>query len=302
MIISRICLGAAQLGMNYGINNVAGQPSLEESRAIVRAAVAGGITTFDTAPAYGESERVLGECLGEFAGKCAVVSKLPGIDWRRGTADVSAEIRRTVETTISNLKVGPLAACLFHRFEDMYVRQRFALGELAALREAGLVVRIGASVYTPEEAEACLRLAACEVIQAPFNLADKRLLGVDFFRKAKAKGKVVFVRSVYLQGIFFKPDLPAELRFFASFRQGLEALAAAEGLSLAEMALRYALSFEGIDSVIVGVETAAQLAINLEIAGRGGLPRPLLEKIRQLGNAPERAVDPRQWPKERENA
>jgi aryl-alcohol dehydrogenase-like predicted oxidoreductase len=298
MIISRICLGAAQLGMDYGINNVAGRPSLEESRTIVREAVGHGITTFDTAPGYGESERVLGECLGEFAAKCAVVSKLPGIDWRAGPAGVSAEIRRTVETTIANLRVGRLAACLFHRFDDMYMRQRFALGELTALREAGLVEKIGASVYTTEDAEACLRLPACEVIQVPFNLADKRLLEIGFFRTAKVRGKIVFVRSVYLQGLFFKPDLPAGLRAFAPFRQGLEALAAAEGLSLAEMALRYALSFEGIDSVIVGVETVAQLAENLGIAGRGGLPGPLLEKIGQLGSAPDTAVDPRLWPKE----
>lgn len=299
MRISRICLGAAQLGMDYGINNITGKPSQEESRSIVRTAVENGVTAFDTAPAYGESEKVLGECLREFAADCVVISKLPGIDWKLGPAGVSADIRRTIETTISNLKIDQLPVCLFHRFEDMYVRERAALGELASLRDTGLIEKIGASVYTPEEAESCLRLAACEVIQVPFNLADKRLLEVDFFRKAKARGKVVFVRSVYLQGLFFKRELPAGLTDFGSFRERLAALAAAEGLSLAEMALRYVLSIEGIDSVIIGVETAAQLKKNLEMSGRGALLGPLVDKIKELGTGPERAIDPRLWPQDR---
>jgi aryl-alcohol dehydrogenase-like predicted oxidoreductase len=299
MRISRICLGAAQLGMDYGINNVTGKPSLEESRSIVRMAVENDIAAFDTAPAYGESEKVLGECLREFAGEFVVVSKLSGFNWRLDPAAVSAEIRKTLEATLSNLKREKLSVCLFHRFEDMYVRERAALGELAALKDAGLVEKIGASVYTPEEAESCLRLAACEVIQIPFNLADKRLLEVDFFRKAKARGKVVFVRSVYLQGLFFKRELPAGLTDFGPFREGLAALAAAEGLSLAEMALRYALSIEGIDSVIIGVETAAQLKENLEMTGRGALPGPLVDRIKELGTGPERAIDPRLWPQDR---
>jgi len=299
MTDSRICLGTAQLGMDYGINNVTGVPSASESRAIIRLALASGITAFDTAPSYGESERILGECLGASAKEISIVSKLPGIDWALGPAGVSAEIRRTIETTLANLKIDKLAFCLFHRFDDMFVRQKAALGDLTALRAAGLVDKIGASVYTPEEAEACLRLPDCEVIQVPFNLADKRLLGIDFFRRAKAGGKVVFVRSVYLQGLFFKRELRAGLKFFAHFRDTLESLAVAAGLGLAEMALRYVLSFEGIDSVIVGVETAAQLAGDLKMAARGELPAALFAQIEELGTAPDRAIDPRLWPQER---
>lgn len=297
--ISRLCLGTVQLGMAYGINNVTGRPDLEESRSIVRTALENGITAFDTAPAYGESEKVLGECLGASAGDCVIISKIPGIDWRPGPAAVAAEIRGTIAASLANLTIDRLSICLFHRFEDMSFREGLALRELAVLKDEGLVGKIGASIYSPEEAEACLGLPACEVIQVPFNLADARLLETAFFRRAKAAGRLILVRSVYLQGLFFKRELPAALADFAPFRQALETLAAAEGLSLGEMALRYALSFEGIDSVIIGVETAAQLANNLEIAGRGALPGPLVESVRALGSAPKRALDPRLWPQER---
>jgi len=222
---------------------------------------------------------------------------VPALDWKSVPQAVAVEIRKRIETSLQNLGAPKLSICLFHRFEDMYLRGRAALNALVSVRDEGLVEKIGCSVYTPDEAESCLRLPACEVIQVPFNLADKRLLAVDFFRKAKAAGKLVFARSVYLQGLFFKPELPAGLADFETFRAKLEALAVREGLGLAEMALRYVLSVDGIDSVITGVETAAQLGKNLDLVEKGMLPERLVEEINGLGTSTERAIDPRQWPR-----
>ncbi len=297
MGLSKFCLGAAQLGMDYGINNYTGKPSFEESLAIVRFALENGITTFDTAPGYGDSEKILGQCLQEIGGRADLISKLPSLDWKLGPEEIVSLVRKTLEATLENLQVVRLPIYLFHRYEDMYHRERLALKELLALKSSGLVERIGASVYTAGEAEACLRNPACEVIQVPFNLADKRLLEIDFFRGAKERAKTVLVRSVFLQGLFFKRDLPGELQDFEPFRQQARTLAENEGLELAEMAFRYALSFDDIDSVIIGVETIRQLRRNLDIFRKGALPTSVLDKINGLGTAPEYIVDPRQWPK-----
>jgi len=297
MKISSLCLGTAQLGMDYGIHNRTGRPGPEESRAIVRTAVAGGITAFDTAPAYGDSERVLGRCLAEWPGERVIASKVPALDLSTGPGAAAPAIRRGIESSLRNLGVPRLGICLFHRFDDIEAQGGAALAALAAISDEGLIGKIGCSIYTPDQAESCLRLPACEVIQVPFNLADKRLLEVDFFRRAKAAGKIIFVRSVYLQGLFFSRHLPPGLAGFAPFRDKLEALASAAGLDLTEMAIRYALSFEGVDSVIVGVETAAQLETNLGLAAAGALPQSLLAEISRLGTAPGPIIDPRQWPR-----
>ena len=42
-----------------------------------------------------------------------------------------------------------------------------------------------------------------ETLQVPFNLLDQRLRRANFFERAKAGGKEVFVRSVFLQGVAF---------------------------------------------------------------------------------------------------
>jgi len=294
---SKVCLGTAQLGMRYGINNVYGQPGREESLIIIKTALANGITTFDTAPAYGESEKILGWCLQELGALGQLVSKIPRLDWKRDRGSVAEQVSKTVQQSLVHLGVDRLHACLFHHFNDMDDQEQTALLQLLELKEAGLVEKIGASVYTPEEAEVCLENPFCEVIQVPFNLADRRLLAVDFFRRARASKKVVFVRSVFLQGLMFKAELPAELADFDSHRQWLARLASEEGMTMAELALRYALSFDDIDSVIIGVETIDQLQRNLAIIRRGRLPDRLVTMINDFPSAPEQVIDPRRWPK-----
>ena len=79
----RLVLGTAQLGMSYGIANSMGQPDQDVANAIVREAWDSGICKFDTAQAYGDSERVLGAALNVLGvvSVAKVISKLdPRLD------------------------------------------------------------------------------------------------------------------------------------------------------------------------------------------------------------------------------
>ena len=61
--LSGMTLGTVQLGMNYGIANDLGQPDEKKSHSMLSAAKDNGITSIDTARAYGNSEDVLGTFL-----------------------------------------------------------------------------------------------------------------------------------------------------------------------------------------------------------------------------------------------
>ena len=60
-MISKISLGTAQFGMDYGITNSDGKPSLDKARGIIKKAKSLGIKNIDTASVYGTSETILGE-------------------------------------------------------------------------------------------------------------------------------------------------------------------------------------------------------------------------------------------------
>lgn len=59
--VSKLILGTVQMGLDYGINNKAGIISLEDSHQILLKAYISGIKTLDTAEAYGNAHKVIGE-------------------------------------------------------------------------------------------------------------------------------------------------------------------------------------------------------------------------------------------------
>jgi aryl-alcohol dehydrogenase-like predicted oxidoreductase len=296
--ISRLCLGTAQLGMRYGINNESGKPEFEESKAIVDLAIKNKINAFDTAPVYGNSEKILGKCLEkQDKDKLVLISKLPAIDWNKENDEIIAYIRNTVKKTLKDLKIKCIPVYLFRKFDDMEKENRLALNELKAMKTEGLIGKIGVSIYTPEEAERALSIDDVEVIQVPFNLIDKRLLKNGFLKRAKKKGLLVFARSVFLQGLFFKKDIPDNLKAFAPYQKEINRICGDIDLSIEELALAYALSIGSIDSVVIGAETAGQLKINIETANKIKLPVETLKMIEDLGSAPENIINPSLWGK-----
>ena len=59
MSIHKLILGTAQFGLNYGINNVIGKPTLDKANQILELAFEKGIRTLDTAGAYLDSHKVI---------------------------------------------------------------------------------------------------------------------------------------------------------------------------------------------------------------------------------------------------
>ena len=89
--LSRLALGTAQFGLNYGIANQTGQVPVNDVASILDAAAVAGIDTLDTAIAYGDSEERLGQ-IG--VNRWQIVSKLPQLP--DNLTDVAAWVRASV--------------------------------------------------------------------------------------------------------------------------------------------------------------------------------------------------------------
>ena len=299
MKISKLCLGTAQLGMDYGINNVLGSPSLKNSKSIIDKAISAGINSFDTAPTYGKSEKILGICLEKrIKEDLALISKVPPMDWSKGNENVLAKVDATLDRSLSDLKAPSIHIYMFHRFVDMMEESKLLLKHLSQQKKKGKIKKIGVSIYSPDEAEASLNTDGIEAIQVPFNLIDKRLKKNGFLARAKAKGITIFSRSVFLQGLFFKTDIPAELSAFLLFKKKIRELCHTSGMTVAELALRYNLSIPEIDSVIIGLESMEQLNNNVQIFNKGPLDERTIGIIDQIGSAPVHIINPSMWKKQ----
>jgi aryl-alcohol dehydrogenase-like predicted oxidoreductase len=246
-----------QFGLAYGIANREGQVSAAEAARIIACGRQHGLDTLDTAASYGESERRLGE-IG--VGEWRVVSKLPPLP--QDCQDVAAWVEHSARASLERLRIPRLDGLLVHRPADLASERGAELfSALQGLQRAGLVSRIGASVYAPEELETLMQRFALDLVQAPFNIVDRRLETSGWLRRLKADGAEVHTRSVFLQGLLLLAAgaRPAQFGRWQELWNAWDRWVALTGRSRAEACLGFALRRPEIDRVVIGVDSVAQL-------------------------------------------
>lgn len=301
--ISGLSLGTVQLGVPYGIANKHGKPDSEESRRLLQAAVDGGVASFDTAAGYGESEQVLGDYF-EHKPKPTFMTKM-ALVCTAGTApaDIERQMRKAAEASLAKLKIRTLPVLMLHHPDVLALQGTAVKRGYERLIAEGLVERAGVS-FREVGREAFLRHwryvedDLFEAVQVPASILDQRLLLNGGARLLKQAGKIVFARSIFLQGLLFlQPEaLPDYLRAAERPLRTLQELADREGLSLAQLAVSFMRDLEEIDSLVIGSETAAQLAANLRLMAGPGLSETTRAAIaRSIGELPEAVLDPSLW-------
>ena len=166
----RLALGTVQFGMPYGIANKSGQVPRCEVKAILQQAAVNGIDTLDTAIAYGESETCLGKVgVRDFK----IVTKLPAVP--EGFSDVAVWVKEQVNASLLRLGVNSVYGLLLHHPEQLLKSEGALIYQaLQALKEDGLVQKVGVSIYAPSELEMLNTRYHFDLVQAPFNLIDRR--------------------------------------------------------------------------------------------------------------------------------
>lgn len=268
---SRLALGTVQFGMKYGVANAAGKVPPHEAAEMLLIARDAGIDTLDTAVSYGDSESLLGRLgIAEFH----VVSKLPALP--SGEGDVSAWVRKVVAESLERLRLSQLYALLLHRPSDLLGRRGADLyAALLLLKQTGLVERIGLSIYDPAEL-ADLHSFAVDLVQAPYNVFDRRIETSGWLRRLHESDVEVHVRSVFLQGLLLMNERlrPAYFHRWSPLWQRWSEWLCCSGVSAAQACLQFALSQHSVGRVLIGAESATQLRELLAAATTAGTTPP----------------------------
>lgn len=300
---SRLTLGTAQLGLDYGIANPNGKPRAEEAVRILEVSLKNGITSFDTAYQYGDSEKVIGSYISGRADKSSVpmvISKLPAINEAKlsGYDDVYKEVKKYVNGSLRRLALDKIPVYFLHSAKDMDSYDGMVLKSLRTIKEEGLIGAVGTSVYYPEEAERALEVKEIEVLQIPVNLFDHRFLKNDLLKRLSDKNKMIFVRSVFLQGLFFMdPEkLPRGIKTASGYLEKLRDFSSKENIDIDALALGFVKSFPEVASMVIGAESEEQVLKNIKLLDApeidGQLKRRILE---EFGDIDEEIILPTKW-------
>src|SRR5689334_783071 len=285
---NRLALGTVQFGLAYGIANQSGQVSRDESAAIVNAAWAEGFDTLDTAIAYGESEYRLGE-IG--VAQWRVVSKLPAIPER--CSDVAAWARDAVLGSLERLKLPKLRGLLLHRPQDLLGPHGDAVYQaLVRIKDERMVEKIGVSVYSPDEIDALWSRHQLDLVQAPYNIMDRRLVTSGWLSRLHQAGTEVHVRSIFLQGLLLMSlhNRPMYFDRWQPLWQTWHRWLVDQQLSPLEACLGFALLPPEIDRVVVGVDSVEHLREIVAASHVGPLEFP-----NDLANENPDLINPSKW-------
>lgn len=258
----KIALGTVQFGLDYGIANQAGRVYLEDVKNILQQAKSHRVDTLDTAIAYGDSENALGQ---SDVGGWKIVTKLSALP--EGCVDVAGWVETQIEGSLSRLGINQLHGVLLHRPEQLLGPDGKTLfNALQRLKAQGTTRKIGVSIYGFEELDRLTGEMDFDLVQAPLNILDRRLVESGWAKRLKERGVEVHARSAFLQGLLLMaPDQrPTKFARWQPLWAEWERWLGDTGLTPLQACLAYALGVADVDKVVVGVDSAKQLKEILE--------------------------------------
>lgn len=272
---------------------------VEEDRAIacVHAALDAGITTFDTADVYAATaaEEVLGRALkGQHRDGLEIFTKVywPTGAGRNDRGLSRKHILRSAEGSLRRLGVDYIDLYQAHRY-DYATPLEETLRAFDDLVRQGKVLYVGVSEWRAEEIQAAVDLAAQMgfdriVSNQPQYSMLWRVIEGEVIPTCETNGIGQIVWSPLAQGVLsgkYKPGQPPPTGSRATDKQGsvfikrllsdeiltavqgLEPIAAENGMTMAQLALAWVLQNPNVSAAIIGATRPEQVVANVKASG-----------------------------------
>ena len=282
--MSKLALGTVQFGINYGINNSTGVPDDKQVTSILDYAFKNGINTIDTAIAYGNSEERLGK-LSE--NNFQIISKFSGIYNFR---DLENELLKS----LSNLRRDKIYGFIFHNAIDL-IKNPKMWSYLERLKSLKKIKKIGFSIYNEKELNEILNLGFIpDLVQLPYSILDRRL--EDSLVKLNNLDVEIHVRSVFLQGLYFKDlnNLPETLLPLRPYLRKLHDICNSFNISISSLALNFVKQNKNIDKIVIGSDSVDQLRENSSAMNYNLEPK-LIKSVQEINVKEKELLNPINW-------
>jgi aryl-alcohol dehydrogenase-like predicted oxidoreductase len=316
--VSEIGFGAWAIGGSWG------EVSESVAMAALHEALDQGITFFDTADVYGDgrSERFLARLRRERADVAFSVGTKAGRRLDPHVADgyTPETIEGFVDRSLANLEADALDLLQLHcPPTDVYYRPELFDG-LDDMVRRGKLRHYGVSVAKVEEGLKAIEYPGVASVQIIFNMLRQRPADL-FLKEATGRGVGVIVRVPLASGLLTGKMNPAT-RFAADdhrrfnrdglafdlgetfggvdFETGLRAVEeirelVPDGATMAQLALRWILMFEGVSTVIPGGKTPSQVAENAAAARMPALDDETMRRIEDVYDRHARPQVHQRW-------
>lgn len=292
--LGRTGLTVSEIG--FGCASWWGQAAFSEAEAIrlVRVALEGGVTFFDTGAAYsaGNAEPRLGRALQGVDTSGLVIATKAGTRFENGriARDMSAQaIESSVTRSLERLGLETLPLLQLHGPAAEELTDDF-LHRLEGLKSRGLIRALGLNSFDPAVITRAVELPAFDVVMVDYNVL--RPERAPLVAAAAAAGKGVLAGMALAMGhtglqalkLRAPRDVWYALRALKNHRADIARgarfgfLNRLQGMTGAQAALAYVLADPGVSCAVVGTTRMAHLTQNLAASGLA-LPPEVARRI-----------------------
>ncbi|CAG5002429.1 hypothetical protein DYBT9275_02889 [Dyadobacter sp. CECT 9275] len=287
ILVSEIAFGGVEIGMPYGIGVTGREDMLSEKDAIylLHEAQEKGINFFDTARLYGESESIMGKAFEKRRDDVVIATKCN--HFRKDgkllpDKDLKPFIENSVQESLRALRTDYLDIFMLHQADTEILKNQVIAEAFSELKDKKVIRATGASTYAAAETELAVDTGSWDIIQLPFNLMDQR--HSICFQQAGQKGVGLVIRSVLMKGLLSDRgrNLHPALTEVEKHIQGYYKLVGDQFPDLPTLATQFALSFENVSAVLVGIDKMEYLYKALATANGQYMSQEQLKEAEQL--------------------
>lgn len=295
---ARLGLGTVQWGMDYGVANQSGRPASNQVGKMLDLARTRGVVFLDTAYAYGDAERMLGEQEVASRGFQTITKTKP-----QRSSDISednvSDVIRAFHESLGRLRCERVYGLLVHHADELVTRGGQRLWE--ALEESkvrGYVQKIGVSVYRPSQLEDILGKYQIDLVQLPFNIYDQRFKRNGALEHLKQMRIEVHARSIFLQGLLLmsSEELPAHFAPIRDHHRRLHGVFREAGITPLQGCMYYCFAETKVDRLIIGCETVEQLSA-ITSAANDNATAAVFSELGNFALVDEGVLNPGAWPR-----
>ncbi len=288
--VSRLALGGLFIS-EYG-------GEFEQSKKAAFKALESGINYIDTAPAYFDSEKVLGNIIKDWPGKLVISTKLGGRPTPFNPQDKKMLIQ-SVEQSLENLHRDYVDILMIHEpdrtneyawWTDELNYEGPVLEAIDEMKKSGMIKYSGLGGTTAHELARVVDSGKFDVVLTAYNYSLLwREAQYEIIPNAIKHNMGIVCGSPLQQGaLAMRHD--EEVNHGAPWiaeprRQQLKALYKLldeTGMGIVEMAIRFVISNPSVSCVLTGSRSEKEFMQNLEFVEKGPLPADLLKKLDEI--------------------
>lgn len=276
--MSKLVIGTAQWGLDYGITNFQGKLSDQVILELVQRLTEINVLDLDTAASYGNAEERIAQLV---PATFRVQSKVSG--------EHAHDLESRIQESLAHLNRSSMQSVLIHDWFSLSQADRAeASRALIAAQEHGIVNEIGISAYSLDDVNIATQFLPDTItVQIPINPLDQRFINIsELFPQMKFQARSIFLQGLLIESVGRFHNHPDLLRFHEFAQLNLK--------TPLQAALRFIAMQSWLDSVIIAPTSRQQLDQIVNDLKLDATPGSATDFSKCVTLDPQ-LIDPRTW-------